>query len=243
MRQAQETPLISIVTVCRNSADTISRAFDSVLQQEYRHVDYVVVDGASSDRTLDVVKEYEAKFLSSGFQFRWISEPDKGIYDAMNKGIAMAQGDIINTLNSDDFYEPDTLRIMAAACSAHPEVGIFYGLLRVLMQGQELLIYRYKYEHYLLNLRSGVYSAAQHPTCFVRTDVYRQIGAFDPQFSITADHDFLIRAMQAGIKFYSLDAILCNFSSGGASDNMSDYERHRQRYAVWHKNGLLSESE
>lgn len=243
MRSTENLPLISIVTVCRNSVNTIHRAFDSVLQQKYQHIDYVVVDGVSSDRTLDVVKKYEEKFLSRGLQFRWISEPDRGIYDAMNKGIAMAQGDIINTLNSDDFYEPDTLQVIASACSAHPEVGIFYGLLRVLMQGLELLIYRYRYEHYLLNLKSGVYSAAQHPTCFVRRDVYKQIGTYDLQFSIAADHDFLIRAMEAKVKFYPLDVILSNFDSAGASSNMSDYERHRQRYAVWYKNGLLDEAE
>jgi len=77
----------------------------------------------------------------------------------------------------------------------------------------------------------------------VRRDVYRQIGAFDPQFATTADYDFLIRAMQAGIKFYPLDAVLCNFRTGGATDHMTDEERYRQRYAIWYKNGLIGEDE
>ena len=236
-------PLISIITVCRNSANTLWRTFDSVLHQEYRDVDYVVVDGASTDGTLDVIKEYEMKFRSKGMRFRWISEPDDGLYDAMNKGIAMAKGSIIGILNSDDYYEPGTLQVIAEACANHPEVGIFYGFLRVLMDGEEVLIYRYRYERYLLDLKTGIYSASQHPTCFVRRNVYDRVGVFDTQFPVAADHDFLIRAMKAGVKFHPLDAVLSNFSSGGAADQMSDYERLRERYGVFYKNGLLSGAE
>jgi glycosyltransferase involved in cell wall biosynthesis len=206
-------------------------------------VDYVVVDGVSSDETVDIIRRYETKFNSQGIQLRWVSEPDEGIYDAMNKGVAMAQGDIIGILNSDDFYEPHTLEAIAEACIDHPEVGIFYGFLRFLKDGKELQVYRYRYEHYLLNLELGVHSAAQHPTCFVRRDVYDRIGTFDTQFPVAADYDFLIRAMQAGVRFFPLDTVLTNFRSGGASVRMSDYERHRQRYAVWYKNGLISEEE
>jgi len=239
----QASPLVSIITVCWNSAQTIRRAFDSVLQQEYPHIDYVVVDGASSDDTVEIIKSYETKFLSKGVRFRWVSEPDEGIYDAMNKGIALCRGDIIGTLNSDDFYEPNAVQCIADAYAAHPEAGIFYGFLRVLRDGKEFWTYRYKYESYLLNLKSGIYSAAQHPTCFVRHEVYDQIGVFDTQFPVAADYDFLIRAMQGGIKFFPLDVVLSNFSSGGVSDQMSDFERHKQRYEIWYKNGLISEDE
>lgn len=241
MNHIQELPLISIITVCRNSAHTLSRTFDSVLRQAYQRIDYIVIDGASSDGTLDIVKSYETKFQSQGRLFRWISEPDKGIYDAMNKGIVMAQGEIIGILNSDDFHEAYTLQAIADAYIKHPEIGIFYGILRVIRDDLEIQVYRYRYENYLLDLSSGVYSAAQHPTCFVRRDVYAQIGRFDPTFSIAADHDFLIRAMQAGVKFHALDAILSNFSLGGASDRMADYERLRQRHGIWYKNGLITE--
>lgn len=243
MTQTQDNPLISIVTACYNSAETLGRAFDSVLDQKYRKVDYVVVDGASSDGTLDIIKRYQSEFQSRGSQFRWISEPDDGIYHAMNKGIAMAQGDIIGILNSDDFHEPHTLQVIADAYVEHPDAGIFYGILRVLQGDLEILVYRYRYENYLLDRSTGIYSAAQHPTCFVRPSVYERIGGFDTTFSVAADHDFLIRAMQAGVKFHALDTILSNFTKGGASDQMSDYERHKQRYGVWYKNGLLSEKE
>jgi GT2 family glycosyltransferase len=155
----------------------------------------------------------------------------------------MARGDIIGLLNSDDYYEPHTLQTIADASREHPGVGIFYGLLRILLRGKELQVYRYRYENYLLDLEMGVYAAAQHPTCFVRRAVYRQIGVFDTSFSIAADYDFLIRAMKSGIEFLPLDAVLSNYRLGGASDRMSDHERLKQRNAVLYKNGLLSEEE
>lgn len=235
-----DSPLISVITVCRNSARTIHHAFDSVLQQSYKAIDYVVIDGASSDGTLDIVKSYETKFRSQGILFHWVSEPDEGIYDAMNKGLALVQGHVIGILNSDDFYEPHTLSAIAKACTDYPEVGIFYGYLRLLKDEKEVQVYRYRYEHYLLNLEWGIHSATQHPTCFVRREVYDQIGKFDPAFSIAADYDLLIRAMLVGIRFSPLDVILSNFRLGGASVQMNDYERHRQRCAVWYKNKLIS---
>lgn len=243
MESGENLSLITVITVCYNSAGTIRRAFDSILQQTYKCIDYVVIDGSSSDGTIDILKQYEEAFDSRGIRYRWISEPDEGIYDAMNKGIAMAQGDIIGTLNSDDFYEPHTLQVIAAAFKKHPDVGIFYGLLRILRAGKELQIYRYRYENYLLDLEMEIYSATQHPTCFVFRDVYHQIGVFDISFSVAADYDFLIRAMQSSIKFYPLDVVLSNFSWGGISVRMTENDRLKQRNAVLYKNNLLSEDE
>jgi glycosyltransferase involved in cell wall biosynthesis len=239
-----ELPLVSVITVCRNSIATLAHAIDSVLGQSYRPIEYVIVDGASTDGTLDVIKGYESKFRSEKLQFRWKSEPDGGIYDAMNKGITMTSGSIIGILNSDDFYEPDTVRAVSEASVQFPEVGIFYGFLRVLMNdGQELQILRYRYENYLLNLQSGVFAGTQHPTCFVRRAVYEQIGGFDTQFSIAADYDLLVRAMKAGVPFYAIDKVLCNFRKGGASERMSEFERLKQRYGIMFKNGLLTAEE
>lgn len=235
--------LVSIITVCRNSASTIERTFESVLRQSYSPLEYIVVDGASHDGTIDILGKYESVFLKEGISFRWLSEPDFGIYDAMNKGLDRAQGEIVGILNSDDYYEPGALQAVASAADSNPDVGIFYGFLRVHWGGEEILTYRYRYERYLLNRQSGIYSATQHPTCFVRTRVYDLLGQFDTRFSIAADHDFLIRASLAGVKFHALDTVISNFTSGGASDQMSDFTRHKERYEVWQKNGLLSAEE
>ncbi|MDR2407546.1 MAG: glycosyltransferase, partial [Bacteroidales bacterium] len=92
---------ISIITVCYNSEKYIRSAIESVLGQTYENIEYILVDGASTDRTLDIIKEYESKFNG---RMCWMSEPDNGIYNAMNKGIAMASGEVVGILNSDDFF-------------------------------------------------------------------------------------------------------------------------------------------
>jgi glycosyltransferase involved in cell wall biosynthesis len=235
---------ISIITVCRNRAATIGRTFESIIQQKYRPIQYVVVDGQSTDGTIEVIRDYAGKFANAGIPFEWKSEPDGGIYDAMNKGIVQSTGDVVGIINSDDYYEPDALTAVAGAAVENPQAGIFYGFLRVIMgNGQELQTYRYRYENYLNNRQSGVFSGTQHPTCFVRRKVYDQVGFFDTGFPIAADYDFLLRAHLADVDFMPLDRVLTNFSLGGASDTMSDYERFKQRYAIMFKNGLMSEEE
>ena len=101
-----ETPLVSVITVCLNAGAHISQAMGSVLAQTYANVEHIVVDGGSTDDTLEVLAEFKPRL---GDRLRWISEPDEGLYDAMNKGIALATGSLIGTLNADDFYEPDAI--------------------------------------------------------------------------------------------------------------------------------------
>lgn len=100
---------VSIVTVCYNSSKTIRKTFDSVLEQTYPEIEYLVIDGKSSDATVDIIKEYEPRFMG---RMHWISEKDNGIYDAMNKGINMSTGELIGILNSDDYYEADAVNTM-----------------------------------------------------------------------------------------------------------------------------------
>lgn len=239
-----DNPRLSIVTVCLNRETTLPQALRSVREQDVTGVEHIVVDGGSTDGSLDHLKEAEELAVSAGIDFRWLSEPDKGIYDAMNKGLRMARGEIIGILNSDDYYEPDALKRVINATKSDSEAGIFYGYLRVIMEnGKELQTLRYRYENYLLNLESGVFAGTQHPTCFVRNSVYKRIGMFDTQFPIAADYDFLIRAMRGDVGFHPIDEVLCNFRLGGASDRMNDYERFKQRDAIMLKNMLITEAQ
>ena len=112
---------ISIITATYNSAATLRSTFDSILQQTYRDIDYIVIDGGSTDGTIDIIREYEPRF---GRLIRWISEPDHGIYDAMNKGIRMAKGDVVGILNSDDFFSSDD--ILATVASNITDVDAVY---------------------------------------------------------------------------------------------------------------------
>lgn len=243
MSDIQTKVKISIITICRNSTKTLKRTLNSVLDQSYDNFEYIVVDGASTDNTVDIIKEYETPFKARNIPYSWLSEHDKGIYDAMNKAIEMTSGEIIGFVHSDDYYEPDALETIANANKMQPAVGIFYGFLRQLHENNELVVYRYNYNYYLKNTQTGVLSASQHPTCFVKRSVYNKIGKFDLQFKIAADYDFLLRARINNIVFFALDKIISNFSMEGASGNMSDYEIFEQRYRVLYKNGLLTDAE
>lgn len=241
----EKQPLFTIITVCMNSVKTIHRTFDSVLNQTYDEpLEYIVVDGNSEDGTLVAIKEYESKFLSAGHLFKWTSGTDSGIYDAMNKGIVSSTGQYIGILNSDDYYELTALASIAEGIDKQPQTDVFYGFLRELLpDGEELRIYRNRYENYLMKLGTGSESAAQHPTCFVRRSVYDDVGLFDVSFKTAADYDFLLRVKRANCLFTALDVIVTNFSGGGASQSISDYDRVEQRYRAHFNNGLISEEE
>ena len=124
---------VSIITVCYNSSMTIRRTFDSVLNQTYADIEYIVVDGASTDGTIEIIKEYEPLFEG---RMCWISEKDNGIYDAMNKGISMAEGELIGIINSDDYYEPDAVECMVNAMT-NDKYQILYGSMRTWKNGEE----------------------------------------------------------------------------------------------------------
>lgn len=234
---------ISIITVCRNSEKTIARTIESLLKQKVAF-EYVVIDGASTDNTMDVVNNYKPFLEKKGNRVLVISERDFGIYDAMNKGVKLCSGEIIGILNSDDFYEENTLHLIENAMNVHTNVDIFYGLLRVVMEdGMELQVYRYVYENYLGKIGLGCESAAQHPTCFVRRSLYERIGSFDTSFPTAADYDFLLRAKLFGAKFFGQNEVFTNFSNTGISNQISNYHKIEQRYKIHLKHNLISTEE
>lgn len=208
--------LFSIITVCFNSEKTIRRTIESVLNQSYKDFEYIIVDGASTDKTLAIVKEYENAF---GSCLKYISEPDSGIYNAMNKGIRLCRGSIIGIVNSDDWLQPDALEIVKKYSekinNTHFIIsgGINFhysdGHISVLTNSYE----RFKHitEHYGMGLR--------HPATFVASSVYQVIGGFDEKLRIAADRDFIIRCyMNKNIKFCLIKEILSNMSDGGVSE-------------------------
>ena len=125
--------LVSVITVCYNSEKTVRKAIESVLNQTYPEIEYILVDGASKDNTVSVAKEYEARFSEKGYTYRIISEKDNGIYDAMNKGIRAASGVLVGMVNSDDWYEPIAVE---TAVKAYEETGfeMFYADVNVIKE-------------------------------------------------------------------------------------------------------------
>ena len=131
---------VSIITVAFNSAATISDTIKSVLAQSYKNIEYLIIDGCSQDNTLDIIREYEPHFQG---RLRWISEKDRGIYDAMNKGITMASGDIVGILNSDDFFTTDNVVEQMVKAFDDKDIDATYGDIHVIRDGQPDKCVRY----------------------------------------------------------------------------------------------------
>jgi glycosyltransferase involved in cell wall biosynthesis len=184
--------MITIITVCYNSAAVIRGAFESVLSQDYRDIDYIVVDGGSTDGTVDVIKEYEPKFsgrLSGGM--RWVSERDNGLYDAMNKGIRMASGEIVGILNSDDVYADNHVVSDIANAFAQEKTDAVYGDLLYVKNGRP---YRYWRAGCQRSFVTGW--MPPHPAFFVRRELYAKYGAFRLDCGTAADYELMLRFLE-----------------------------------------------
>lgn len=182
--------MISIITATYNSAETINDTIKSVLCQTNKDFEYIIVDGGSTDETIDIVKSYESEF--SG-KLKWVSEKDKGIYDAMNKGIKMASGDIIGILNSDDYYTSDDILQTIADAFKCQNVDAIYGDIHFIKDGVPDKCVRY-YSSRLFSpfwLRFGFMPA--HPSFYCKRDVFDKSGLYRLDYKIGSDYEMMVR--------------------------------------------------
>ena len=182
--------MISIITATYNSAETINDTIKSVLFQTNKDFEYIIVDGGSTDETIDIVKSYESEF--SG-RLKWVSEKDKGIYDAMNKGIKMASGDIIGILNSDDYYTSDDILQTIADAFKCQNVDAIYGDIHFIKDGVPDKCVRY-YSSRLFSpfwLRFGFMPA--HPSFYCKRDVFDKSGLYRLDYKIGSDYEMMVR--------------------------------------------------
>jgi glycosyltransferase involved in cell wall biosynthesis len=204
-KQSQENqPLITVVTVVRNGEKTLEETILSVINQTYKNVEYIIVDGASTDGTLDIIKKYENRIDY------WISEPDKGIYDAMNKGIDLAIGDYIALLNSDDWYELNACEIIAEKIN-EINADIYFGMVRVIDKQSNECINISGYNIYLINQ-----NMIAHQTCFISKEIYLKY-KYDIKYKSASDYDFMIRVYKSNASFYFIEKIITNARTGGIS--------------------------
>lgn len=236
---------ISVITATYNSGRTIGDTLESVLRQTYSDVELIVVDGASRDDTMDVVRRYEPRF---GGRLRWTSEPDRGIYDAMNKGIARATGDVIGILNSDDFYTSDTVLKRVAEAMAGGDVDAVYGDIHYVRDGDLHRCVRYyssrPFRRWMMRL--GFMPA--HPSFYCRREVYERCGTFDTTYRVAADFENLLRLIYVNrIKTRYLPVDFVTMRTGGASTSglsshrqiMRDHLRALRSNGVWSCTPLL----
>lgn len=202
-------PLISIITVVYNGANTIERTILSVLEQAYLAIEYIIVDGGSTDGTVDIIKKYEDRIT------KWISEPDRGIYDAMNKGIAMASGDIIGLLNADDFYDSGAVAIV----SSYYREGmvVYHGDMRMQMYNGKSYVNPAPLN--LDRIKRGM--IVNHPSTFVNKEVYSSLGFFSINYRIVGDWDYMVKCYLNGVQFVPIKHVLAVFSLGGVSSGIS----------------------
>ncbi len=198
---------VSIITVCYNAEKTLEKTIKSVIGQSYKNIEYIIIDGGSTDASVDIIKKYN-KYISY-----WISEPDQGVYDAMNKGLLQTTGDIVGIINSDDWYANSTIESVVK-CFSCQNVDIIHGkLICVSIDGDML------YEDAPREDDNGLYynMIYHHPTCFIRRDMYRIHGGFDCRYKIAADYDLLLRLRVNGATFRYLDSDCAYFRLGGLS--------------------------
>jgi len=200
-----DAPLVSVVTVVKNGAEHLTKCIESVLTQSWSNIEYIIIDGGSTDGTMDIIRSYDDRIDY------WLSEPDHGIFDAMNKGIALASGQLIGILNADDSYEPGAVSAAAQALMQFAAPAVFYG------------------DHYLVQVELGeryeMRASLQlwrgmticHQAMFVHREVYRQLGSYRLEFRLAADYDFLVRACLARVPFRYLERFVVDFRDDGAS--------------------------
>lgn len=193
---------VSIITVTYNAEDTIEQTIESVLRQTYKNIEYILVDGMSTDGTWDKICKYKDKIDCI------IHEKDKGLYDAMNKGIERATGEIIGIINGDDWYERKTIETIVKE-SEHSDADIFYGDMYVVdTDGKSEITSKRECENLWVDM-------IPHPTVFVRRNIYDKWGNFNLNYPIVADYEMMLRFYTNGVKFKRLDGVFANFRVGG----------------------------
>jgi glycosyltransferase involved in cell wall biosynthesis len=218
---------ISIITVCLNSEGTIRDTIDSVISQDYSPIEYIIIDGDSTDATLDVVREFgnDVSLI--------ISEPDGGIYDAMNRGIKLASGDIIGFLNSDDFYSSSSSLTQVMEVFRNTSTMSCYGDLCYVDKQDTSKINRYWKSSQFIPGNFSRGWCPPHPTFFVRSEIYQKYGDFDLSYKIAADIELMMRFLEhQSIPVEYIPEILVNMRMGGET-NKSVKNIFLQNIEIW----------
>ena len=216
---------ISLITITYNSGNTLSTTLESVLHQTYSDIEYILVDGASKDNTVSIIKQYEPLFEG---RMKWISEPDKGLYDAMNKGIRMSTGDIVGILNSDDFFTSnDILKKNANAFQQDIQLDAVYGDVHFVHPSNLNKCVRYYSSKIFKRSLMKLGFMPAHPSFYIRRKCFEKYGLYKTDYKIAADFEFLLRVIyKKKIRIQYLPIDMVTMRTGGAST--SGLESHKR---------------
>lgn len=211
---------ISIITVTFNRAFIIKDAIESVLAQDYNNYEYIIVDGSSKDNTVEILKEYEPKFEG---RMRWISEPDKGLYDAINKGIKMASGEVVGIINSDDYFHRSDTFSMIAHAFADKTIDAIYGDERDVKLGKEDRNSRYCPGSYFRPWMFRIGLMPAHASFYAKRELFEKYGYYKIDYKIAADLELLIRFIYVNkIKTKYIPCPIMTFREGGVSTSLKN---------------------
>jgi len=223
---------VSIITVTLNSEKTIAKTIESVLSQTYTNLEYIIIDGLSNDSTINIAESYRPKFQAKGISYQIVSEPDRGMYDALNKGIKLASGLIIGSINSDDWYEPIAVETVVETYKKKP-FEMFYADLRIIDRSKEWVK-----KAKLKRIISSRYW--NHPTTFIAKEVYNKY-----QYKLESmydDFDLMIRIRKDKKNRVAIANIpIANFAFGGMSTRKNFDQTIRRiiaRYQIYRNNEM-----
>ncbi|MEK7144011.1 MAG: glycosyltransferase family 2 protein [Patescibacteria group bacterium] len=226
---------VSIITVSCNSVKTIEDTIKSVLSQTYLDIEYIIIDGGSTDGTVEIINKYRDKIA------KFVSEPDKGIYDAMNKGVKLAAGEIIGALNSDDFYADNKVIVEVADKMRETNADVCWGdLVYVDRNNTDKIIRFWKSSEY----RKGKFKQGWHPphaAFFVKKQVYDKYGLFNLNFKIAADYELMLRFLEKyKVASCYISRVLVKMRIGGKSNRniFNIIKANAESYRAWKINGL-----
>lgn len=224
-----QAPLVSIITVVYNGEKHLKQSIESVINQSYENIEYIIIDGGSTDGTLDIIKRYE-KHINY-----WVSEPDNGLYEAMNKGIKVASGELIGTVNSDDWYESHTVKTVVNAYLSNKVKRIFHGDRYDIYPNGSKKIFKFnpsvlKFKYYAMT-----YS---HPTMFVHREIYENSN-YNISLTSISDFQFVLEMyLKDKTMFHYISRPLSNFRLGGTSGQLSLKELLKQNYMARKNAGM-----
>ena len=228
---------ITIITVTFNRAHVIRDAIEGVLRQKYKNYEYIIVDGASKDNTIDILKEYEPKFEG---RMRWISEPDKGLYDAINKGIRMATGDVVGIINSDDFFHrDDTFDVIAEAFKDDNTDAIYTDDEEINEKAGKRFRFNggnFKTWQYRIGMMPS------HPTFYAKKELFEKYGYYKLGYKIAADFELMMRfAYVNKVKMKYVPEAIMTFRLGGVSTNLKNKMLlNKETVRALRENGLFA---
>jgi glycosyltransferase involved in cell wall biosynthesis len=205
-------PLISVVTVVYNAHVNLEQTINSILDQNYDNIEYIIIDGGSTDGTLDIIQKYGDKIDY------WVSEPDGGIYSAMNKGASLCTGDYISFINADDWYNNDTVSLVVAHIENN-DVDYLFGNVDMYLQDKLQYIFKEQLAQYKFNIPFN------HPSLFVKTK-HLLLNPFDLKYKVIADYDFIVKLIHKQLSYIYIDESIANFRLGGISST-TNYDNEK----------------